>query len=461
MPRLPVKRVRPQRVSKRRVMRRRVGATRQRLRGSGAYTLDDGPWAKRGAALGNVIGRYYGGALGGMAGSYLGRRLFHYPARLFGSGSYTQVNAPGARISRMAPQVPSFVNDSGDDSVCIVHREYLGDVITSGTAGAFSINSYGLNPSEVNTFPWLSNLAQPNYQQYKFEGLVFEFRSFSADALNSTNTALGSVFACINYDYTDQDLASRYEVENTDWSASCKPSEHMMIPVECKARQTSMNGLLYVINGNTIPPNTDPKTYYLGKLWVGTTGFQGTNVNIGSLYVTYKVRLYKPLMTPPLSNGLLALYTRQSATVAAPFGTSTLSTDLTCDSWGVTFNSAGTVMTIDKSRLVVGQVFLVMLRYVGNITANLSRPNFALSSNLMNYDIANGGANNIEESPYPNVNTGSQVLQYAFWLKVTDNSHNASLTGTATGTLPAPATCYFKLVQFCGFTPQNIGIYTP
>jgi len=453
----PVRRAPARRTNIMAVKSREAAQLDRKFRGQGAYTLSNGPWANRGAGLGSAIGQYYGGPVGASIGSWLGRRALHYPAKLFGSGSYTQVDSG---VTQMAPQVPTFVKGNSDDSVVITHREYLGDIITSGTAGAFDIQSYGLNPSEVNTFPWLSNIVQPNYQQYKFEGLIFEYKSFSADALNSTNTALGSVFACINYDYTDQDLASRYEVENTDWSSSCKPSEHMMIPVECKARQTSMNGLLYVINGNTIPPNTDPKTYYLGKLWVGTTGFQGTNVNIGSLYVTYKIRLYKPVMTSPASGSLMTLMTRSSATVAAPFGVSTDTTDLYCDSWGVRINSAGTELRIDKKRLVVGQVFVLMFYYVGSATANVSRPNFSIVG-ASNYNIANGGGNNLEAAPTPNVNTGSTVLAYNFFLKVTDNRQDLTLSGTATGLLPTGANVYIKLFQICGVSPQNIGVYTP
>ena len=38
----------------------------------------------------------------------------------------------------------------------------------------------------------------------------------SGDALNPTNTALGSVFSCINYDYNDDEFESRVEIENSD-----------------------------------------------------------------------------------------------------------------------------------------------------------------------------------------------------------------------------------------------------
>ena len=263
---------------------------------------------------------------------------------------------------------------SGDGSVIITHREYLGDIITSSTPGAFKIQSFGLNPSDTNSFPWLGNLAQPNFQQYKFEQLMFEFRTFSSDALNSTNTALGSVFACINYDYSDPDVASRYEVENTDWSRSCKPSESMLIPVECDPKLTGLNsGLLYIINGNTVPAGADPKTYYLGKMFIGTVGMQGASVNIGSLYVTYRIKLYKPFMTRPLSNALCASLTGTVCTVANPFGTGPYVKAF--DSIGLSISGANLVLA--QNRLLVGQVYCIVIEHFGDVTANLSRVNYS------------------------------------------------------------------------------------
>ncbi len=41
-------------------------------------------------------------------------------------------------------------------TVMISHREYLGDVISSATIGAYSGTSYYINPGNVSTFPWLS-----------------------------------------------------------------------------------------------------------------------------------------------------------------------------------------------------------------------------------------------------------------------------------------------------------------
>lgn len=275
----------------------------RRIYGNGAYTYDNpGPYGRVGEFLGGHIGNYVApGGSGRTYGSKVGRYIGHKVGKLFGSGAYTyDPNASlESRPVTLAPEMPKF--DVRGDSVTIAHREYLGDIISSSTAGAFDISSFDINPASSDSFPWLSTIAGQSFQQYKFDGLIFEFRSFSADALNSTNTALGSVSACICYDYNDQNPQSRYDIENTDWSSACKPSENMNIPVECKPSQTGMNGLLYVLNTPGVPAGADPKTYFMGKMFIATQGFQGTSVNIGSLYVTYKIRLFKPVMTRPLA----------------------------------------------------------------------------------------------------------------------------------------------------------------
>lgn len=428
--------------------------TRRIISGKGTYNVNNGPWANKGAGVGGFIGGHYGGPLGKAVGSWIGRRLFHYPAKLFGSGSYDMVDG---NIQKLAPQVPEFTKMNNDDSVCITHREYLGDIITSNVAGAFKIESFGLNPSETNTFPWLSNIAQPNYQQYRFDGLAFEFRSFSADALNSTNTALGSVFSCINYDYTDADPSSRYEVENTDWSKSSKPSENFIVPVECKKNQTNGNGLLYIINGNNIPPNTDPKTYYLGKLWIGTTGFQGTNVNIGSLYVTYKIRLYKPLMTKPLSNALICLSAR-SSTGSSIYGATELSATSNCDSIGMSVS--GNVLTLSNKRLVIGMRFLVSITWTGG-AAGVAVPTptvvggvgWNYFSDVTAYD------NTLDNFPYAASITHTRC-GIQFVIEVTSNLQPLTIT-MAGGVLPTSPIVQVNIFQICGLPITTIGKYIP
>jgi len=406
---------------------------RRAIRGRGAYSYDNpGPYGRAGESVGSFIGKTYGGAVGKYALGKAGRYVGHKVGKLFGSGAYGVTDASATSI---------------------------GDILTSSTTGGLKINHYPLNPSSTQTFPWLSNIAGPNYQQYRFDGLVFEFKSFSANALNSSNTALGSVFACINYDSTDQDFSSRNEIENSDWSRSCKPSEDVMIPVECAPRQTSMRGLLYIINQNNIPANTDLKTYLLGRLSIGTTGFQAANVNIGSLYVTYKIRLYKPLMTKPAAFSDIVQYTRTGVTSAGPLGTSTIANNLNCDSLGVTFDS-NTTFTISKNRLIKGQIYIMRAEWQGILTANVAAPPMgSLVSNGIS-GVSQYVSTSAAYLNHPGVSgITDTVCGTIFSFIVTDDTTDVSITFPSGGTLPDSSQLIFNLWQICGVAPAVMGFY--
>lgn len=49
---------------------------------------------------------------------------------------------------------------------------------------------YSVNPGQQVSYPWLSTIAA-NFESYRIIGQLYEFKTMSADALNSTNTALG------------------------------------------------------------------------------------------------------------------------------------------------------------------------------------------------------------------------------------------------------------------------------
>lgn len=472
--------------------------SRRRYRGNGAYTLEDGPWANRGATLGGFIARGFG--MPGAIGSWVGRRLFHYPAKLFGSGAYRKRASyppPRRQVSTsaykrrssgrkrkyvrgsgayqvtggdgMRPRPPTFQSETRDDSVVITHREYLGDVISSSTAGAFKIEKYPINPNSLQTFPVLLSQIASAYQQYKFDGAFFEFQSFSADALNSTNTALGSVFACINYDSLDATPSSRNEVENTDWAMAGKPSESFSCGVECARRQTVGGGMLYCLPTPNVPSGADPKTYFLGNFFIGSTGCQGTSVNLGSLYVTYKVRLYKVAPQKPLSNGNKVVLVRSGCTSASPLGTttatsSTLTSGTQCDTLGITFTS-GTVLTIDNSRLQVGARYIVMFNWfhdngvVVPATVTPSSGLTATSSFPSTNTVANAMAATQVYAPFPSGGTLQASMQCSIFEVISD-AVSQTLTLSAS-TLPANCILNLHILQFSGVSNSTLGIYTP
>lgn len=388
------------------------------------------------------------------AGRWLGSTAGRYLGQVLGTGDY--VMPDGRNV--LAPEPPQMIRDP--DGIVITHREYLGDIITSSTPGAFNIQSFGINPGNPNTFPWLSTVCRESFQQYKFEQLMFDFRTFSADALNSTNTALGAVFSCINYDYSDPDVASRYEVENTDWAKSCKPSESMIIPVECDPKQTGLNkGMLYVLGSNNVPTGADPKTYFLGKMFIGTVGAQGADVNVGSLYVSYRIKIYKPIMTRPLSSANTFMQQRSGCLVAGNvhYGSATVASESDHDTLGVTLN--GNVLTVDKKRLIVGQRYILSHVWRGG-GAVWVPPTITLSSNTTGLNYFNNFTGTVDIAPQSGLG-GTTVGYQAVAFSVSDSNNDVTCTLTV-GTIPAAAcTIDIRLEQINGVPPDQIGNFEP
>lgn len=249
-------------------------------------------------------------SVGARIGAWVGDRGQAWLKRLTGFGDYAE--GGGAVAQPAGP--PSIVNKGAGSSVVISHREYIGDIISSGTANTFKVDSFKLNPGDPSTFPWLANIAA-NFQQYKLNGCVFEFKTTSADALNSVNTALGQIIMATNYNVTQPNFSSKYEMENTEFAMSCKPSSSMLHAIEC-ARGTSVLSELYIAPNGVSPASQPEQFVNFGNFQIATNGMQGTNVNCGELWVSYEVILMKPIVTS-VSGVTTSPYFAYSATSAS------------------------------------------------------------------------------------------------------------------------------------------------
>lgn len=229
-----------------------------------------------GTAIAPGIGTTVGGALGGAAGVITDR--------IMGWGDY-KIKSNSLVIPSQAGSVPVF----GKGSIRITHKEYIGEI--SSATSSFDVSAYSLNPGLVNSFPWLSTIAQ-NFEQYKWNGMVFQFVSTSADALNSTDTALGKVVLATDYNAGDPNFINVQQMMGTEFSNMGKPSQNIMHAIECDPNQTPLN-LLWVRTGPT-PTDSDVRLYDLGKFQIGRTGSQNANV-IGDLWVSYDITLCKPV----------------------------------------------------------------------------------------------------------------------------------------------------------------------
>lgn len=268
--------------------------------------------------------------VGGIVGSQLGE-MFRLPmlkgvgrwlgtgiGSIFGSGDYSLVGGlPKSNILMNGAQIPQFSSTNATNIVC--HREYLGDV--SGTS-VFTNSSYPLNPGMNQTFPWLSTIAQ-NYQEYKFHGLIFEFRSLVTDFV--TSGAPGVVIMATNYNSDAPNYVNKQQMENSEYAVATKPTVNLIHGVECATSQTVLPQS-YVRSG-PVPVGIDLRTYDLGNFQLAT---QGNPVQLlGELWVTYCVEFFKPILFS--SPGLSGHISRILAGPTVPFGqTATLATgDLT------------------------------------------------------------------------------------------------------------------------------------
>lgn len=253
-------------------------------------------------SLGGQIGSVFG-PLGASAGSVAGKLI----SRITGFGDY-KVNS-NTVLSNSAP--PSFT--SNGDGMHISHREFIGDI--SGST-AFSLGTLPVNPAFPATFPWLSQIAA-YFEEYKFLGLVFEFRPTSGSAVSSTSSALGVVVYATNYDAASPSFTSKQQMESYEYSSSCVPFNQMIHPVECAPNR---NPTCTLYTRTTTPPaGTDIRLYDLGNFQYATVGMQSAYA-VGELWVSYHVALYKPRISVPLDASVLSAHIRESAATTAAAG---------------------------------------------------------------------------------------------------------------------------------------------
>lgn len=275
-----------------------------KIKGSGAYIYDKrNPYGHYGEKIGKYLGGYFGIPYARQIGAYGG----HMIGKMFGSGAYyngrgkyipsykgahkvikgsgAYYNAPKT-VATNATSPPSF----GSNRTIVRHREFIGNI--QGSMG-FEINTWNVNPGDESTFPWLSTLAQ-NYEKYRPIGVIFEFKSTSANALNSTNTALGTVMMAPRYNAVVSSVpGSKMEMLQIENCVSVCPAESAMCGIEC-AKNYNPLGVLYIRNGSTNISNNE-QMFDFADFYLATEGMQAV-ATIGELWVTYEIELLTPIL---------------------------------------------------------------------------------------------------------------------------------------------------------------------
>jgi len=338
------------------------------LKGRGAYNAERFQVGKRATTQGRKIfevgGHAIGNAVGGPLGGWLGQGLGSLASYLTGCGNYKLKRNSMKKSYDGLDEVPYM--HSNNESITIRHREFLTDVVTSSSANTFNImESFALNPGLAATFPWLSQVAQ-NFQEWEPLGIAFEFKSMSADAIaSSTNTALGSLQLSTQYRASQTLPTTKLLVLQEDYASDCKASRDMVHLVECDPKQNIFSRR-YVRN-TAVPAGEIQEEFDLGTTSISTSGFQGTSVNAGELWITYEIRLSKPIFQQGVLNSSTgyAHYANPSGAASATlFGTGTRVQKL--DNIGVTVSN--TVITFPNT-VQPGSVFQVQMYWAGATAA--------------------------------------------------------------------------------------------
>jgi hypothetical protein len=311
------------------------------------------PFADVGSILGNSVGSMVG--LPGLKG--VGKWLGSGIGSIFGSGDYQIMGSnPSYNVLSNSSQIPKFSSTAQTNIVS--HREYLGDI--SGTT-AFTNNSYPLNPGQAKTFPWLSTIAQ-NYQQYKWHGMIFEFRPLITDFV--TSGAPGVVVMATNYNADEPAYVTKQAMENSEYAVSVKPTCTLIHGVECMSTQTVLPQS-YIRNA-AANPNLDLKFSDLGNFQLATQG--NPTQLIGELWVSYTVEFFKPILPADVGGDVLSgEVDRQSVSPGAPLGTIQIAFSGDLDGYLLTPTS---ISWLGQP----GNLYIVNNYWLGTIAAAITHP---------------------------------------------------------------------------------------
>lgn len=308
----------------------------------------------------------------------------------------------------------------------IRHREYIRDIISSNTA--FVSYQYPINAGMTATFPWLAQVASA-YECYRFKGLIFEFKTLSGDVTTASNQ--GYVAGCINYNAAAAPYASKSQIENALGGRSCKPSESMYFPMECKPLFNPLNE--YFVRDQGVLSNQNIQFYDVGTFTIAVGGNATNGVVLGELWVTYEVEFCKPALldTPTVEGGAQAHLALSSITNTNPLGAQNITT-YTYDNIGLIVT--GTAITFPQHGAAKYMLVYSARQTGSNIT--LTYPSVSLNNCTYNTNhFANAGSQSAGATN-GTILLSNAWLTWVIMLNVTDPSQTASITFGSSGVIP-------------------------
>lgn len=320
---------------------------------------------------------------------------------------------------------PRIRNIKNGEAVIVSHREYLTDILSGGSGSpstVFNLQNFVLQPGNVATFPWLSDIAAC-FQEYEFLGVIFEYKSLSSDAVFSaaSSGALGDVIMATNYNSAQGNYTNKQEMLESEFSSDAKPSKTIIHPIECAPNLTAVSSHLYVRTG-PVPTGQDQRLYDHANFQIATQGCQANGATLGELWVSYEVAFYKPILGGRAS-GLDVLTDKFLVVTPAggvPLGTSQIQTT----------NGIGGTITIGSVYTFPTYVnqgkFLFVLTAQGTVAANLVEPLITTSVGTAVTSVwaSNAGANlnTVAVAPVSGAGVNNANMEMAFIISIGTNA---------------------------------------
>lgn len=185
---------------------------------------------------------------------------------------------------RMGKRAAKSDRKFGND--CFESKEMVSDMKSSIS---YNVAGFDINPTDPIMFPRLSKIARL-YQEWKCEYIKFHFESTSSNALTGTNTALGKYVMAVQYNPDAPNFHSIQAALTDTKSKISKPAQSCSYNFDFSAAFVGKDGRMFVEYDGITSPKT---TWSLGTLNFCTEGSQAI-ATIGTLWVSYKIKFYKP-----------------------------------------------------------------------------------------------------------------------------------------------------------------------
>lgn len=263
------------------------------VKGRGSYNTNTGK-QKKGYVPNAPADASFSPNYGARLGSVIGEGLQSF-ANAIGFGEYNIQQNSCLKMIDMGTSPPRVRNTNRGEATIVNHREYLGDLLTgTGTPTVFDLQTYAINPGNPSLFPFCADISK-NFQEWEIRGMLVELKSLASNT--ATSLSLGSMFAAVDYNSLDAAPANKIQLENMEYACSNKPTDSILMPIEC-ARKNDVMTHLYIAEDSDYQGG-DRRLYDLGKLYVGSYGCPVASAPIAEIWITYEIALYKPHLHIP------------------------------------------------------------------------------------------------------------------------------------------------------------------